>query len=366
MRYRATVRTRLVDRDPGARGAEGDGLLFLFGFRHRQGPLPALTGLGGEVVERIPAGCLGILMQGLTRLISFQKGIYGWERRVRLIAAVLGLIVLGSRFAVAAEPPPLNLVFKANSKHAYQLADLLVATATETKAVYEDDGRTQFLILDEVALAKRAVAAAKAPAKYPDLLRETRWSRACGIRGPEYVLATLDDRSGTPTDWTRISMVARGKQAGLVVYGRHDAYEALLLNVLAHRYQIKIARRNAYLDSYAVSQLVRRGNGLALIGKGYLADANVKRRGVVPALFLSKARTSNVPSVTDLGVHLGFEAPFPGRYAVLFVRGYRNDDMTKWAKTICGRVSDKALDVATLRQREERFIAWAKAVYSSR
>lgn len=285
---------------------------------------------------------------------------------MRLFVVVVLLTMLKSPFAIAADPPPVNLVFKAATKHGYQLAELLQAAARESKAVYEDNGRALFLILDEVELAKRArTVATHGDGMFADLLKEPRWTRACGIRGPEYVLATFDDRSGTPTDWTRKAMVARGQQVG-VVYGRHDAYTGLLLNALAKRYQVKFTQSDAFFDGYAVSRLVENRGGLALITTQSLNNANFRRRGITPSLFLGEKSTNDVPSVTQLGTHLGFEAPFPSRFAALYIRADQGVELTKMAEAVCARAPAKPLDVPALKQREEQLIAWARAAYEPR
>jgi hypothetical protein len=285
---------------------------------------------------------------------------------MKLIVAVLIVTMLGSPLAVAADPPPVNLQFKARTMHAYRLADLLQSAARASKAVYEDNGRALFLIFDEVAFAKRAQAAASRGVQvFTDLLNEPRWRRACGIRGSEYVLATFDDRSGTPTDWTRKAMLARGKQVG-VVYGRHDAYTGLLLNALARRYQVKFTQLNSFFDGYAVSRLVENRGGLALITTQSLNNANFRRRGVTASLFLGEKSTNDVPSVAQLGTHLGFEAPFPGRFAALFIRADQGKELTKMAEGVCARAPEKPLDVSALKRREEQLIAWARAAYEPR
>lgn len=77
---------------------------------------------------------------------------------MRIFAVVLLIAVLKSSPTVADALPPVHLEFKATTEHGYRLARLLYAAAKESKAIYVDNGRTPFLILDGVELAKRAKA----------------------------------------------------------------------------------------------------------------------------------------------------------------------------------------------------------------
>lgn len=165
----------------------------------------------------------------------------------------------------------------------------------------------------------------------------------CGIRGEDQVLVSLDDGSGTPTDYTRQVMIASGMDDPMPVYIGLDLVQSLLIHTLAtqagHNITAVQHGSDIHSDGRLLSHLRLQASGMAFVDERHSGAP-----GFAVALTLQENDDPDIPSVLDFDIE-----SIPPRFAYVYASRGSDAAALPVAEQACRDAGDRYLDAAAVR-----------------